>query len=202
MIGKTELSRRGTAARARVRLVFALVAALLCVANGPARADNPGETSITYAGINSRHGTYLLDVLVNYQISRALKEALTSGVHLELVIRAEVLRENAWLPDTAIVEKEFRFRLHYNALLEKYLVKNENNGDLESFSDLAAALRYSGKLLNAKLLSASRLEPEETYYCQVRAMLDQAGLSLPLRMVAFIKPVWRIKTDWYVLPLR
>jgi len=178
------------------------VAAILCVANGPARADNSRETSITYAGINNRHGTYLLDVLVNYQISRALNEALTSGVHLELVIRAEVLRENAWLPDTAIVEKDFRYRLHYNALLEKYLVKNENNGDLESFSDLAAALRYSGKLLNAKLLSASRLEPEETYYCQVRAMLDQAGLSLPLRMVAFIKPVWRIKTDWYVLPLR
>ena len=198
----TEVKQRDTAARSVAGLVFALLTGCLCLLNGTLYADGNRETSITQAGINYRQGMYLLDVLVDYRLSLPLKEALTSGVQLELVIRAEVLRENQWLPDTAIVEKDFRFRLHYNSLLEKYLVKNEYTGDLESFTDLTAALRYAGKLLNAKLLSASRLEPGETYYCQVRAMLDQAGLSLPLRMLAFIKPVWRIKTDWYVLPLR
>lgn len=196
------VTRRKTAAGSTARYVTVLLAGFLCLAQGVPHAEAQQDSSITYAGINDRNGMYLLDVIVDYRVSRALREALNSGVHLELVIRAEVLRENNWLPDTTIVERDFRYRLHYNALLEKYIVKSEYTGELESFTDLAPALRYAGKLLNAKLLSVSRLEPDETYYCQVRAMLDQAGLSLPLRMVAFIKPVWRIKTDWYVLPLR
>lgn len=104
--------------------------------------------------------------------------------------------------DEKIAAIEQRYQLSYRALSRQYLIKNINTGVQSSFPTLQAALDTLGAVVNFPMLDGQLIDPGEAYTAQLRARLDIEELPVPMRVLAYIYPGWRLKSEWYSWSLR
>jgi hypothetical protein len=135
---------------------------------------------------------------IDFRLSEEALTALDSGVVLtiELQIRLDRVRR-FWLDkETATLEQ--RFELSYQPLSERYVVRNLNSGEQNSFATLFSALNDMGRIVDLPIIDASLLDADEQYEISLRAVLDQNTLPGPLRLLAFWSSGFRLESDWYV----
>jgi hypothetical protein len=120
---------------------------------------------------------------------RSASTELINGVHmldarLQLVLSSEA-------------ELAFRFELEYRPISQRYIVRNLNSGDQDSFATLYSALNTLGRIQRLPVIDESLLIPDRAYRVRLRALLATEQYSAPLRLLFFWRDEWQLKSEWY-----
>jgi hypothetical protein len=145
---------------------------------------------------------YVLNADIDYQLSGKAIEALNNGVSLFWTYQFKVKEQRDYAWDKTLIEKNFRYRIQYHALLKMYRVKNENNGVVDNFSSLQAALGLLSSLRGYRLIEKTKIADPKTYIAAIRVNFERDALPLPLRPIAYLNPEWYLSSDWFVWPLK
>lgn len=174
-------------------MVLAALALLLL----PPRGLEASEYARVRSGeVRLLEGVFVLEARIEYRLSAAAREALDSGVALEVLVEVEVERQRWWWWDETISRTVRRFRIQYHALSERYVLTAADTRDSRSFNDLGALLSAFGRVQGLPVIRASRLASDQNYRVRLRAGLDVDALPRPLRTVAYISPQWQLTSDW------
>lgn len=180
------------------RLHWLLALAVFACAGfaSPAMAAE-GRFEVRSAEAELIDGVYYLDARVQYRLSADALDALEAGVALTLELQIEVNRLRRLLPDQNVARLTQAYQLQYHALSDRYVVRNLNTGEQESFATLFAALNQLGRIVDLPLIDAALLGDGGRYEARMRAVLDTRAFPGPLRLLVFWADGWRIESDWY-----
>ena len=87
------------------------------------------------------------------------------------------------------------FDLEYSPLSQRYVVRNLNSGDQDSFATLYSALNNLGRIQGLPLIDDSLLEGDR-YRVRIRALLNTQQYSAPLRLLFFWRDQWQLESEW------
>ena len=174
-----------------------LAAVWLCLVCAATPALAKGEFSVRSALAFERDGVYYIDASIYYELNDFAIEALESGVALTFEVRIEVQRNRRWRPDKGVAELLQLYELQYHALSERYIVRNVNSGEQNTFLTLSGALAALGEIEDLPLLDAALLRQNRTYEVRLKAVLDIRSFPGPLRLLSAFFGDWRLASRWY-----
>jgi hypothetical protein len=166
----------------------------------PASAG-PYAAVIKYADLDLQAEDYVLSAEIFYRLSPKATNALKNGVPLFWAVNIKIMRQRDFWPDETVAEKNLRFRIQYQALLNIYRVRNEDSGEGGNFSSLASALDALSTIRYVPIASRTALPPGAHYTAGIRVVFDRELLPLPLRPFAYLNSQWYLSSDWYLWPL-
>jgi Domain of unknown function (DUF4390) len=172
-------------------------AALLLVA-GLALADGlAGRFEIRSAALELKEGVYMLDARMHLPVGEAVRSGLAQGVPLAVDLEFVMERNRRWLPDSDVAQLTQRYRLQYNAVSARYVLRNINSGAQSSFATVDAALGYLEQIRDVPVLDRALLSPERHYEASLRAKADFGDVPLTLRILMFWVDDWHRESEWY-----
>lgn len=166
-----------------------------------AKAAGKGHFAVRTVSTNLENGVHYLNARVDYELGDEAEEALRSGVTLRLQLQIRVRRERRLWLDADVAELTQTYELHYQALSNRYVVRNLNSGDIDSFANLFSALAHLGRVVDFPVIDGALLEPGGRYYVNVRSVLDRENLPGPLQVLAFWRGDFSLESEWYRWPL-
>jgi hypothetical protein len=179
----------------------ALVAAGIAVLGGVALAQDPiervGYFEVRSASTELVGGVHVLDARLQLVLSSEALNALNSGVPLTIELQVQVIRSRRFYLDALDAELAFRFELEYRPISQRYIVRNLNSGDQDSFATLYSALNYLGRVQRLPVIDESLLIPDRDYRVRLRALLATEQYSAPLRLLFFWRDEWQLKSEWF-----
>ena len=167
----------------RCRLAGGCLVLLLlsAAANAQQDVEREGYFEVRSAATELKNGVHTLDARLQLVLSSEALQALDAGVPLTVELQLEVIRSRRWIPDTVDAELKVRYELEYRPLSQRYIVRNVNTGNQESFATLYSAL----------------LESDKDYRLRMRALLNTQQYPPSLRFVFFWRSEWQLKSDWF-----
>jgi hypothetical protein len=180
-------------------LVVAMPSVLLVHAQ-----DRPAREG--YFDVRSASTTVVDDVIelearLQLVLSDEALAALDSGVPLTIELNLEVIRERRFLPDATDAELTLRYALEYKPLAQRYIVRNLNSGNQDSFATLYSALNNLGRIQGVPVVDESILERDANYRMRLQALLNTQQYPAPLRLLFFWRDQWQLRSDWFEWPL-
>ncbi len=179
-----------------------IVLCLLLVLMPTSAYPNDPGVRITSAETALLGNDYVLTADVDYQLSEKAIEALENGVSLFWTYKFKVYEQRNYLWDDTLLEKSFRYRIQYHALLKMYRITNESNGAVDNFSTLQSALDSLSTLRDYRLVEKAKISDQESYIAGMKITFERDSLPLPLRPIAYTNPQWYLSSDWYLWPLK
>jgi len=188
-IQRTNLSRR---------FAVALVAVLL-LGTGLAEenVEREGYFEVRSASTQSIAGVHSLDARLQLVLSSEALAALESGVTLTIEMQMQVIRVKRFLMDSVDAEIAVRYELEYRPLSQRYMVKNLNSGDQDSFATLYSALNNLGRVQGLPVIDDALLLPDRDYRLRLRAMLNTQQYPAALRLLFFWRGQWQLQSEWF-----
>ena len=141
-------------------------------------------------------GVQRLNARLQLLLSSEALEALESGVPLTIELQIEIIRERRFYLDAVDHELAIRYELEYRPLSQRYIMRNLNSGDQESFATLYSALNNLGRVQGLPVIDDSLLEPDKNYRIRVRALLNTQQYPAPLRLLFFWRDQWQLESEW------
>ena len=179
----------------------AIIGALLVLLGGVALAQQPVERAgyfeVRSASTELVDGVYVLDARLQLVLSSDALKALNSGVPLTIELQMQVIRSRRFYLDALDAELAFRFELEYRPISQRYIVRNLNTGNQDSFATLYSALNNLGRVQRLPVIDETLLVPDRDYRVRLRALLATEQYSAPLRLLFFWRDEWQLKSDWY-----
>lgn len=179
----------------------AIIGALLMLLGGVALAQQPVERAgyfeVRSASTELVDGVYVLDARLQLVLSSEALKALNSGVPLTIELQMQVIRSRRFYLDALDAELAFRFELEYRPISQRYIVRNLNTGNQDSFATLYSALNNLGRVQRLPVIDETLLVPDRDYRVRLRALLATEQYSAPLRLLFFWRDEWQLKSDWY-----
>ena len=80
---------------------------------------------------------------------------------------------------------------------KRYIERNLNRGDQDSFATLYSALNNLGRIQELPIIDNSLLDPSAEYRIRLQALLSTRSYPAALRLLFFWRGDWQIKSDWY-----
>jgi hypothetical protein len=161
-----------------------------------------GRFEVRSAAARLSDGVHYVDARIDYRLSDKALEALENGVVLTIRLQIEVIRIRAFLPDALIAELQQDSTLSYEALTQRYVVRNINSGQQASYATLFSALSSLGRVNGLPVIDAALLDADARHRMRLRVVLDQDTLPGPLRLIAFWSSGFRLASDWYGWTIR
>ncbi|MFW2404680.1 MAG: DUF4390 domain-containing protein [Gammaproteobacteria bacterium] len=188
---------------ARARLWSCAGAALLALWLLPVGDADAKDRPFEIRSATSRlsDGVWFANARIDYRLSDDALEALENGVSLTIQLQIEVFRLRRFWTDAKVASLKQGYLLSYQPLSERYVIKNLNSGEQNSFATLFSALNHMGRVVDLPLIDASILDPDARYDVTMRAILDQDTLPGPLRMIAFWSEGFRLVSNKYTWQL-
>jgi hypothetical protein len=182
--------------------VVALVAMLAVFAAGAGFAqgglEREGYFEVRSATTVLDDGVHELDARLQLVLSSEALDALNSGgVPLTIELQIQVIRVRRLYMDALQAELAVRFELEYSPVSQRYIVRNLNSGDQDSFATLYSALNNLGRVQDYAVIDDALLETRREYRIRVRAMLQTQQYPAPLRMLFFWRSQWQLQSEWY-----
>jgi len=177
----------------------AAVAAATLVTAAQAQLQPPREGlfDVRSAETSMVAGVHELDARLQLILSAEALEALNSGVPLTIELNLEVIRIRAlWLDDVEAA-LTVTYELEYRPLSQRYVLRNLNSGDQDSFSTLYSALNNLGRIQALPVIDDALLDPDSAYRMRLRALLSTRQYPAPLRILFFWRSQWQLTSDWY-----
>ena len=84
-----------------------------------------------------------------------------------------------------------------SSLSERYIVRNLNSGEQNTFATLFSALNDLGRVTRLPLIDAALLDPNQNHDVRIRALLSIEDMPGPLSFLAFWRRVVAQSSDWY-----
>jgi hypothetical protein len=125
------------------------------------------------------------------------RAVIREGVPLTLRVEIVVRRQRNYWVDYTVATLDQQYELVYHALSERYLVRNLNSGEQDSFATLDAALDGLRVITDLPILDQSLVERGRRHEISVRASLDVHTMPDALRFVLFWADDWRQRSEWY-----
>lgn len=194
---KITMSR--TAKNQRLHLLPGLLLALLAAGNTPAQdqpEDREGYFEVRSAESELVDGVHVLDARMQLVLSSEALRALSSGFTLTIELQAEIIRVRRWYIDNLEAELATRYELEYHPLTQRYIVRNLNSGDQDSFATLYSALNNLGRVQGLPLIDDAVLDAGSDYRLRVRVLLQTRQYSAPIRMLFFWRGPWQLESEW------
>ena len=177
------------------------ICALLCAAL--AWADGlDGRFEVRSADFSLREGVYHLNARLEMPITPAVRQGLADGVPLSLQVELLVERRRRLLPDANIAELVQRYHLQYNAVSARYVLRNVNSGEQESFATVEEALARMATVRDVPVLDKSFIETGPRYEASVRAKIDYGAVPMTVRILMFWVNDWHRESEWYTWTLQ
>lgn len=175
--------------------IAALLLAGVVMAQDP--VEREGYFEVRSASTNLTSGVHTLDARLQLVLSSEALNALNSGVPLTIELQMQVIRVRRFYIDSIDAELAVRFELEYRPLSERYIVRNLNSGDQDSFATLYSALNNLGRIQGLPIIDESLLIPGREYRARLRALLATEQYSAPLRLLFFWRDEWQLTSEWF-----
>jgi hypothetical protein len=179
----------------------AIVAAGMVLLGSGALAQDPVERAgyfeVRSASTELVGGVHMLDARLQLVLSSEALKALNSGVPLTIELQMQVIRSRRFYLDALDAELAFRFELEYRPISQRYIVRNLNTGNQDSFATLYSALNSLGRAQRLPVIDETLLVPDRNYRVRLRALLATEQYSAPLRLIFFWRDEWQLKSEWY-----
>lgn len=160
-------------------------------------AEREGYFEVRSASTTLADDVHRLDARLQLILSSEALAALSSGVPLTIELQTQVIRSRRFYPDSVDAEIAVRFELEYRPLSQRYLVRNLNSGERESFATLYSALNNLGRIDSLPLIDDSLLSVDRPYRIRVRTLLQTQQYPAPLRLLFFWRSQWQLKSKWF-----
>ncbi len=186
--------------RSKIRFPGLLLAGMLaCVPLAFAQdtAERHGYFNVRSASTSLVNGVQELDARLQLILSEDALDALGSGVPLTIELNVEVIRIRRFMIDAVDAELNLQYELEYRPLSQRYIVRNLNSGDQDSFATLFSALNNLGRIQGLPIIDDALLSPDSNYRIRLQALLSTRQYSAPLRLLFFWRDEWQLKSDWY-----
>jgi hypothetical protein len=182
----------------RSRALFALLA-MLVLGTGVAQDDveREGYFEVRSATTNIVDGVHTLDARLQLVLSSEALAALDSGVTLTIELQLQVIRERRLLPDDVEAELAIRYELQHSPVSQRYIVRNVNSGDQDSYATLYSALNSLGRVQALPVIDDAVLSPDAGYRVRLRAMLNTERYPAALRVLFFWRGQWQLQSEWF-----
>ncbi|MDH3491206.1 MAG: DUF4390 domain-containing protein [Gammaproteobacteria bacterium] len=179
--------------------VVLLFLAVLAIGTGLAQdnVEREGYFEVRSARTEVFDGVHTLDARLQLVLSSEALAALESGVTLTIELQMQVIRARRWLFDDTVAELAVRYELEYGPLRERYIVKNLNSGEQDSFATLYSALNSLGRVQGLPIIDDALLEPGREYRIRLRAMLNTEQYPATLRLLFFWRGQWQLQSEWF-----
>jgi len=181
-------------------LTMSVVATLcLLVQPGSAQEDveRAGYFEVRSASTQLVGGVHTLDGRLQLVLSSEALAALSSGVALTIELQLQVIRIRRFVWDDAAAELAVRYELEYRPLSQRYIVRNRNSGNQDSFATLYSALNSLGRVQGLPVIDDALLEAGKDYRVRLRAMLNTQQYPAPLRLLFFWRDQWQLQSEWF-----
>jgi len=159
--------------------------------------EREGYFEVRSATNQIENGVHTLDARLQLVLSSEALAALESGVTLTIELQAQVIRVRRWLVDDAEAELAVRYELEYGPVSQRYLIKNLNSGEQDSFATLYSALNSLGRIQGLPIIDDALLEPGRDYRLRIRAMLNTQQYPATLRLLFFWRGQWQLQSEWF-----
>ena len=178
-----------------------MVAACSVLLGSGALAQDPVERAgyfeVRSASTELESGVHMLDARLQLVLSSEALKALNSGVPLTIELQMQVIRSRRFYLDALDAELAFRFELEYRPISQRYIVRNLNTGNQDSYATLYSALNSLGRVQRLPVIDETLLVPDRDYRVRLRALLATEQYSAPLRLLFFWRDEWQLKSEWY-----
>ena len=184
-------------------LLAAWFATLALALSGPAHADGlGGRFEVRSADLGLKEGVYHLNARLDLPITVAVRQGLADGVSLSLQLELSIERGRRLLPNATVANLVQRYHLQYNAVSARYVLRNINSGDQESFATVDEALARLSQIRDVPVLDKSFIESGPHYEANVRAKVDYGAVPLTVRILMFWVNDWHRESEWYTWTLQ
>lgn len=160
-----------------------------------------GYFDVRSASTTVEDGVIELEARLQLVLSDEALAALDSGVPLTIELQLAVVRERRFLPDPVDAELILQYELEYRPLSQRYIVRNLNSGNQDSFATLYSALNNLGRIQNLPVVDVAILEKDADYRMRLQALLSTQQYPAPLRLLFFWRDQWQLKSEWFEWPL-
>ena len=183
----------------KVRRVVIAMLVLVVIGSGVAQEEivREGYFEVRSASTQLFAGVHILDARLQLVLSSEALNALNSGVPLTIELQMQVIRARRFYFDAIDAELAVRFELEYRPLSQRYIVRNLNSGDHDSFATLYSALNNLGRVQGFPVIDEALLSPNKVYRVRLRALLNTQQYSAPLRLLFFWRDQWQLKSEWF-----
>jgi hypothetical protein len=171
-----------------------LLTSLLLLAASAVHAS--GSFQIQSAFLTVRDGAYELNARVIYPLNDDVRSALTNGATVKLVLQAEIEKHRRYWLDDTLIEANLRRELSWNAVSQRYILKDIHSGNQDSYAALDEALIAAGVVNGWPVLPKHRLDRDTSYQIRVRAIYRSSQIPDALQALAFWSDGWSSKTGW------
>jgi hypothetical protein len=159
--------------------------------------ERDGFFDIRSATTTLHEGVHHLEARLQLILSDEALDALKSGVPLTVELEFEVIRVRGLWLDAKDAILTFQYELEYRPLSQRYIVRNLNSGDQESFATLYSALNNLGRIQGLPVIDDAVLEPGKRYRLRLRAHLSTRQYPSSLRLLFFWRSQWQLESEWY-----
>lgn len=183
---------------------FALLGALAMLPaflGGPAAAESNPPFGIRTAYVQLVENVYLLSARLQLPLNGHLRDALKDGVPLKLEVELEVNGSRRFWLDEGVASLRQIYQLQYDAVSDRYLVRNLNSGEQSSFPTLDDALEQMTQISGLPVLDRALIEPGRRYEFNLRVTRDLGDIPQTLRVLMFWTDDWHRVSEWYTWPL-
>jgi hypothetical protein len=180
---------------------------LLCLAGAalstlilaqPLRAEGlAGRFEVRSADLELKDGVYHLNARIDLPISEAVRHGLVEGLPLTLEVDLDIERVRQLLPNSRVAELTQRYRLQYNAVSARYILRNENSGQQESLGTVDEAIAHLSEVHSLPALDKALIASDRRYEGRVKARIDFGTVPFTLRLLMFWVSDWHRESDWY-----
>jgi hypothetical protein len=87
--------------------------------------------------------------------------------------------------------------LHYQPMLDSFVVLDVNTTERHYFDERKAAVQFIELVYNYPMLDINNLAVDKNYYARVRFGIDSNELPLPLQSSWFWDSDWDLQSEWY-----
>ncbi|MDX1481570.1 MAG: DUF4390 domain-containing protein [Woeseiaceae bacterium] len=177
----------------------AAVAALACGAGLALAQDaieRAGYFEVRSADTELVEGVHRLNARLQLVLSSEALAALSSGVPLTIELQVEIIKERRFIWDDVDATLAIRYELEYRPLSQRYIVRNLNSGNQDSFATLYSALNNLGRVQGLPIIDNALLESGRDYRVRLRALLQTQQYPAPLRLLFFWRDEWQLKSEW------
>jgi hypothetical protein len=185
---------------------FTLVLATLLLLIGPqlaipAAGPLDGEFEVRSAFIVIDRGVLQLNVHVEYPVNDRIRSALQDGVTLSFDVELNITRHRRLWWNAGVLDMTLRRELTYHAVTGRYVLRDDEGVEQESFPTLEEAIDRLGRIEDLPILIESQLKGEGPWLVAVRAGVRRGRLSDTMRALMFWSDDWHRSSDWYTWTL-
>jgi hypothetical protein len=181
------------------KLGLSVLLAMVVVGSGAAQdaIEREGYFEVRSASTEIVDGVHALDARLQLVLPTEALAALQSGVTLTIELQLQVIRVRRFYLDNVEAELAVRYELEYAPVSQRYIVRNLNSGDQDSFATLYSALNSLGRVQGLPVIDDALIAADSPYRIRLRAMLNLQKYPVALRVLFFWRGQWQLQSEWF-----